>query len=265
MSRHDDPQAVLQIAMSYSRRIVGYDRTVAATRRDLSPPMIRLMRSPLVDEEVDPWKHSDELPVISGGLLAELVYAGAPRVIDELSLLPDDPAAAHLAGMRSLAAIPHFEHGEALDMVFHLSRTPSAFARDRLGQMVLLSSLFGQAVWDSVRARDLVEAEQSMKEQYEIIAQVSNTVLDEALQLKDHSRELQERVRQRTAELAEANLETIYMLAVASEAKDEDTGQHVRRIQRLANAIARQIGMIEADADAPGLAAMLHDVGKIHV
>jgi putative two-component system response regulator len=55
------------------------------------------------------------------------------------------------------------------------------------------------------------------------------------------------------------------MLAVASEAKDADTGQHVRRIQAYAHALARRLGMGDDEAEEIGYSAVLHDVGKIHV
>jgi putative two-component system response regulator len=55
------------------------------------------------------------------------------------------------------------------------------------------------------------------------------------------------------------------MLAIASEAKDLDTGRHVRRIQRYARLLARELGLNESDAAALGYAAVLHDVGKMHV
>src|SRR4029079_17073198 len=68
-----------------------------------------------------------------------------------------------------------------------------------------------------------------------------------------------------TQDLHEANLDTILMLAIASEAKDQDTGRHVRRIQRLAELIAIERGSDPRTADAIGYAAVLHDVGKMHV
>jgi len=139
------------------------------------------------------------------------------------------------------------------------------FTADRLPQALLLANLFHRAIEVVSRARELVAAEEDMRGQYQIIAHLSDTALEQAMSFKGLSQKLEERVRQRTAELAEANLETIYMLAVASEARDEETGQHVRRIQRLAREIALQIGMTEAEADALGLAAILHDVGKIHI
>jgi putative two-component system response regulator len=67
--------------------------------------------------------------------------------------------------------------------------------------------------------------------------------MDSAMDLRDDNEVLEQRVRVRTAELREAHLDTIYMLAIASEAKDEDTGQHVRRIERLTRALARELGM----------------------
>jgi putative two-component system response regulator len=109
------------------------------------------------------------------------------------------------------------------------------------------------------------EAESSLKEQYEIIAKLSNTILEQAVDLKHYSQTLEQRVVERTAALHEANLDAIYMLAVASEAKDEDTGRHVRRIRECARLLATELGFAEREADEIGYSAVLHDVGKMHV
>ncbi len=109
------------------------------------------------------------------------------------------------------------------------------------------------------------EAETSLKEQYEVIANLSNTILEQAVDLKRYSQKLEERVAERTAALHDANLDAIYMLAVASEAKDQDTGRHVRRIREYARLIAVELGMTSRDADEIGYSAVLHDVGKMHV
>jgi hypothetical protein len=57
------------------------------------------------------------------------------------------------------------------------------------------------------------------------------------------------------------------MLALArgAEAKDEQTGQHVTRVRESSVALAEAIGLDASEADAIGWAAMLHDVGKLHV
>ena len=108
-------------------------------------------------------------------------------------------------------------------------------------------------------------AEEGLKEQYRTVAELSNTILDQAMTLKHYADALELRVRQRTAELHEANLDAIYMLAIASEAKDQDTGAHVRRIETYARLLAREMGLTQKDADEIGYSAILHDVGKIHV
>lgn len=97
------------------------------------------------------------------------------------------------------------------------------------------------------------------------LTRMSDTVLDQALELKRFNRTLTKLVDERTAELHEANIDAITMLAVASEAKDESTGEHVLRIQHLAERLARAVGIDADEANRIGLSAILHDVGKMKV
>ena len=108
-------------------------------------------------------------------------------------------------------------------------------------------------------------AEQRLRDHYEILVNMSNTVLEQAVELKRYSALLEQRVRERTRDLHDANVDAIYMLAVASEAKDADTGEHVRRIQKLTELLASRLGFTEAESLAIGQFSILHDVGKIHV
>ncbi len=117
--------------------------------------------------------------------------------------------------------------------------------------------------WSDVHRQ--VRAEQDAREQFSEIASLSDTVIQQALALDAHSQILEEKVRERTRELDEAYMEAITMLAVASEAKDADTGAHVRRIQRYAEAMARELGLSESEVDRIGYSAILHDVGKMQV
>jgi putative two-component system response regulator len=107
--------------------------------------------------------------------------------------------------------------------------------------------------------------EERSRRHFEEIVRLSDTVIEQALALKRYNADLEQRVRERTAELHEANLEAIYMLAVAGETKDVDTGAHVRRIQRYTERLARAIGLPSAEAEHVGHSAILHDVGKILV
>ena len=83
--------------------------------------------------------------------------------------------------------------------------------------------------------------------------------------LRQMNKTLEQRVRRRTAQLEDAVREGILMLALAAEAKDDDTGEHVRRIQALTEAICLELGMPAEKAREIGFAAIMHDVGKIHI
>ncbi|MBI3581053.1 MAG: response regulator [Nitrospinae bacterium] len=76
---------------------------------------------------------------------------------------------------------------------------------------------------------------------------------------------LEKMVVLRTREISEANLEAIMMLAVASEHRDTDTGNHVRRISEHATRLALAMNFPEARAEAIGHSSILHDVGKIAI
>jgi response regulator RpfG family c-di-GMP phosphodiesterase len=58
---------------------------------------------------------------------------------------------------------------------------------------------------------------------------------------------------------------TVFALARASEANDEDTGDHILRVGNYCALLARQLKMPEKFVQAIRIQAALHDVGKIHV
>src|SRR5437588_8579561 len=65
--------------------------------------------------------------------------------------------------------------------------------------------------------------------------------------------------------LEKAHRETIEALAVAINAKDEVTHEHVLRVQIYAAGVARLMGCDEAEIEALRAGALLHDIGKIAV
>jgi CHASE2 domain-containing sensor protein len=72
-------------------------------------------------------------------------------------------------------------------------------------------------------------------------------------------------VRERTAELREAQFEVVWRLGQVAESRDHDTGRHIERIARLCHRLALAIGLSEAEAELIGHASALHDVGKIAI
>jgi putative nucleotidyltransferase with HDIG domain len=72
-------------------------------------------------------------------------------------------------------------------------------------------------------------------------------------------------VQQRMAVMEKAHRETIEALAVAINAKDEVTHDHVLRVQIYAAGVARILGCSDAEIEALKAGALLHDIGKIAV
>lgn len=85
------------------------------------------------------------------------------------------------------------------------------------------------------------------------------------LQNKRHAETLAQRVAEVTEDLQSRNMEMLQRLAVVAEKRDSDTGQHLVRMARYSILLARQIGLDEAEVHTIGMAAPLHDIGKIGI
>jgi diguanylate cyclase (GGDEF)-like protein/putative nucleotidyltransferase with HDIG domain len=79
------------------------------------------------------------------------------------------------------------------------------------------------------------------------------------------TRHLLEEERARTAAVGTLHRATMEALALAIEAKDHTTHNHIRRVQVYATGLARALGMSDADVEAIDTAALLHDIGKLAV
>lgn len=84
-------------------------------------------------------------------------------------------------------------------------------------------------------------------------------------QLDRHREELEQRVLERTRALEDARIEMLDRLALAAEYRDDNTGEHTRRISQLARHLARTIGLADPKVELIARAAPLHDVGKVGI
>ena len=78
-------------------------------------------------------------------------------------------------------------------------------------------------------------------------------------------REQADRDRLHAQALEQAQFEMLARLAAVAEFRDDDTGQHTRRVGDLAVAIGERLGLPATQLDLLRLAAPLHDVGKIAI
>src|SRR5258705_9845890 len=71
--------------------------------------------------------------------------------------------------------------------------------------------------------------------------------------------------RQHAEAVSGLHLRTIEALALAIEAKDDTTHEHLARVQVYAREIARELGLSREEKEALQAASILHDIGKLAV
>jgi putative nucleotidyltransferase with HDIG domain len=71
--------------------------------------------------------------------------------------------------------------------------------------------------------------------------------------------------KQHAEKVSNLHLRTIEALALAIEAKDQTTGEHLQRVRIYAMELAREMSLSEDETEALRAAAVLHDIGKLAV
>jgi sigma-B regulation protein RsbU (phosphoserine phosphatase) len=181
ISRRTDPQEMVRAYAERTQTLFPKVRRISLSRRGLSHPQYRITRSTTWAEEINPWQDRDRLPLMEGGLLAQLIYGDEPKVFDNLEIGPDEPAAEYLAGHRSLLAIPMFDQGEALNMVVLLRPEPSAFPRDQIADLVWRANLFGRATANLVLKGELQHAYDDLDRELKIVGDLQRSLLPSEL------------------------------------------------------------------------------------
>jgi sigma-B regulation protein RsbU (phosphoserine phosphatase) len=177
MSLQTEPLAMSRAYGARVRKLFPTDRFMSLSRRDLDQPHFRVTRFSGWTHEVNPWTEKDRLPMLAGGLLAELLYSDEPWVIDELNVDPADPAAEYLAGMGSLLAIPHYDGGRALNMVVTMRRDPHAFRHEEIPEIVWINNLYGRATYSLVKAEEARAAYEAIDRELMTVADIQRSLL----------------------------------------------------------------------------------------
>ncbi len=181
LSTQTDPQEMVR---AYGRRInslLPADRRMSLSRRNLANPYVKITRYTGWEESINPWLQPERLPVLKGGLLADLIYGNEPVIIDDFSIDKSDPAYAYLEGLGSLMAIPLFDKGEGLNMVVIGRRSADAFDREQLADWVWMSNLFGRATQTLVIADELKRAYHELDKEMEKVGDIQRKLLPEVL------------------------------------------------------------------------------------
>jgi diguanylate cyclase (GGDEF)-like protein/putative nucleotidyltransferase with HDIG domain len=78
-------------------------------------------------------------------------------------------------------------------------------------------------------------------------------------------RQLIHEERRHARQMSDLQLATIEALALAIDAKDQTTPNHVGRVQAYATGLAQALGMSDTDVQGIKTAALLHDIGKLAI
>jgi len=101
----------------------------------------------------------------------------------------------------------------------------------------------------------------------EVLLRIRNLLETQFLyqRLRDQNVELERKVAERTQELEQSQLEVLERLAAAVEFRDDDTGNHTKRVAEVSARLAQSIGLENTTIELIRRAAPLHDIGKVGI
>jgi putative two-component system response regulator len=101
----------------------------------------------------------------------------------------------------------------------------------------------------------------------ELLARVANMLEMHLLQkqVREHNQILEQRVRERTAELYDTRLEIVRRLGRAAEFRDNETGMHIIRMSKISALIGQSYGLEIDQCEMLLNASPMHDIGKIGI
>ena len=187
--------------------------------------------------------------------LSDVVGTTDPREVVDLYLQrrPDlimlDLHMPHLDGFAVLERLREISNGEVYLPIIVLTADITQEARTRALQMGAKDFL--------VKPFDAAE----------VVLRIENLLEIRGLhqRLSDRNRDLEVRVIERTTQLEHAHIEILERLAAAAEFRDDNTGEHVRRVAERSALLAQRLGLDYERIDLIRRASTLHDVGKIGI
>ena len=101
----------------------------------------------------------------------------------------------------------------------------------------------------------------------EVLIRINNLIEVRLLhnEVRDQNKLLDDKVKKRTQELYDTQLDVIQRLARAIEYRDSETGMHIIRMSNYSACLAAKVGMNLNDCELILTASPLHDIGKIGI
>ncbi|MEM8738613.1 MAG: PP2C family protein-serine/threonine phosphatase [Planctomycetota bacterium] len=181
LSSQTDPQKMVRDFGDRFQRMFPYEGFLALSRRDLAAPRYRITRHSGWEKNINPWKQRDQLPVLEGGILGELLYGDLPVLNNDFTPDPADPAYEYLKDYRSFQAVPHYHDGVGTNMAINFSNEPAAFDPEKLADQVLTHNLFGRTTNNMVLSQQLRAAHAALDAELQTVGDIQRSLLPQDL------------------------------------------------------------------------------------
>jgi putative two-component system response regulator len=187
-------------------------------------------------------------PVSSGRLAIEAAVADPPDLVLMDALMPE------MSGVEVCRWFKQDNRLKIIPIIFisGLSGTDDKVEAFRAGAVDYISKPF---------------------QEEEVLARVKThlRLMQLQVEMMTHNNMLEERIAEQVKALTESQLATIFALAKLADARDEDTGQHIERVQIFSRMLAEQMREMKLQLrhltstfiDNLFQTASLHDIGKV--
>lgn len=178
-----DPEELVGIYWQGIHELLPMHDYLAISRRDVEPPDYLVTRSSRFEEQLNPWTQRERLPRMRGGILGEIAYGNAPRVIEDLPdrLKPDDPAWFYLQGFQSMLAFPHYDQGEGLNVTMALFPPGEEVDHERIPMIHWQAGLFGRGTQNLVLRNQLSGAWAALDRELQAVGEIQRSLLPSEL------------------------------------------------------------------------------------
>lgn len=187
---------------------------------------------------------------VDDGIIGNAFQKKEPAIFDNLKATVSDSEFEMFANEMSLIVVPIIS-GAKLHGVIGLSDPEKEIDHDTIHILEEFSSITTITI-------DNADLHKSVKDEF-------NKRLEIERISKEKERQAKELVEKQNADLKAAYIESIHRLVLASEFKDEDTGEHIVRIGEYSRLMAQKLGWPENRVEEIKYAAPMHDVGKIGI
>jgi len=278
-ARVDDLIRIADSAMYAMRRARPVHPDSLAARARRHDPIATVVRE-IVPLLTSPGALADKLDAVSDRISAHAGYDAVdfqiadPRLPDAPAHATQSPASPELIAEWQSESGQH--EGHPVDAILARTHRPVFFddpahdalltdaQRRILAAAGLASAMVAPLLWGSEVIGTLGVASKRAGAFGPRDAEFVMTIATQVAALV-HMTQLVDQLAGSTADLVQAHDDAIVLLAAAAEAHDHTTGAHLRRVRWISETLARELGYADAGARELGLAAMLHDVGKIQV